>query len=291
MNDDRHTVRTVLARATARLQAAGVPDAAFDAAWLLAAVLQQERSALLRDSAQPVSAAAQAAFFALVARRQQREPLQYILGTQPFVGLEIAVGPAAMVPRPETELLVEEVLTRLQALPDAELLVADIGTGSGCIAVAVACLEPRAVVYAVDIAPPALALAEQNARRHGVRDRVHLYQGDLLAPLPARLQGRLAAVISNPPYVAAADVPHLMPEVRDYEPHTALTPGDDPLALYKRLARTAPAWLAGGGLLAVEVGAGQARAVAELWRRGGLADIVVRADYGGIERVVIGRWI
>lgn len=292
------------------LEAAGVVDAAREANWLLAERLGCSVGTLRARNESPLDAADWAAFAGWVERRANREPIQYILGTQEFLGLEFRVTPDVLIPRLDTEVLVEVAVAHLremgasagaapstgavtsaEAVPSAEpvpaatlLQVADIGTGSGAIAIGVAHLLPGAQVVAVDLSPAALAVARANAERLGVSDRVEFRQGDLLAPLG---EERFAAILSNPPYIPAADIPGLDPEVREFEPHLALTPGGDGLDLYRRLAAGAPALLQPGGLLAVEVGIGQAEAVAALFQAAGLTT-AVHPDTAGIDRVVCG---
>lgn len=281
------TVREALAAGAARLTHAGVENARSDAEWLLAGMLGVRRADLFREPGRQLATDAAAAYTQLVERRAGREPLQYVLGWEEFMGLRFTVNPAVLIPRPETELLVEAALAHLRAAPGEKVLAADIGTGSGAIAVAVAHREARCRVWAVDVSAEALVVAAENARANGVAQRVQFAQGDLLAPL-GHLQGRLQALLSNPPYVAARDMPGLQPEVRDYEPHIALTTGTpDDLLFYRRLAAGGPRLLAPGGMLAVEVGLGQAPAVASLLVGGGLTGARVLTDLAGVERVVV----
>lgn len=276
------TVRSALADAGQRLVAAGVADGAREADWLLAHVLDCSVGALRLQANGPLSREAAEAFSALVERRARREPIQYILGTEEFAGLTFRVTPAVLIPRYDTEVLVEQAVARLAGR--GPVRVADIGTGSGAIAVAVAHRLPEAHVVAVDLSAEALAVAQQNAAANGVAQRVTFRQGDLLHPLGGEV---FDAILSNPPYIDAAEVGTLMPEVRDWEPHLALSPGADGLALYRRLAAQGPVLLAPGGFLAVEVGAGQAPAVADLMRQVGL-EVATYPDTAGILRVVCG---
>lgn len=288
--DGPQTVGEALARARAQLAAAGVADAEREAAWLLAHVLGCRAGALVARRSEPLAPEASEEYAALVARRAAREPLQYILGTEEFMGLTFRVTPAVLIPRLDTAALVEQAVARLTggaAEARGVLRVADIGTGSGAIAVAVAHLLPHAQVVAVDLSPEALAVAAENARLNGVADRVRFRQGDLLAPL-AEEGGRFAAILSNPPYIREDEIAGLMPEVRDWEPRLALVAGDDGLAFYRRLAREAPAFLEPGGFLGVEVGIGQAPAVAALFREAGLKDVAVCRDTAGVDRAVFG---
>jgi len=278
------TIGAALAWAAQRLAQAGVADADREAAWLLAHRLACSVGTLRLRGRDPLPDADQAGFAALVARRAAREPIQYILGTEEFMGLTFRVGPAVLIPRADTAVLVEHAVARLAGR--GPVRVADIGTGSGAIAVAVAHLLPEATVVAVDVSAEALAVAAENARANGVADRVAFRRGDLLEPL--RGEGRFAAILSNPPYIGADELAGLMPEVRDWEPRLALSPGADGLAFYRRLVAGAPPFLEEGGLLGVEVGMGQAEPVAALFRRAGFADVRVHKDTAGIDRAVFG---
>ncbi len=220
----------------------------------------------------------------LVARRRRREPLEYIRGSAEFWSREFFVDGRVLIPRPETELLVERVLYALPTLPRGSLV--DVGTGSGVLAVTLAAETRDRPVFAVDISPDALDVAEKNARWHDVEDRITFLVGDLLEPLPAGLP--VAAVISNPPYVSQPDMAVLQPEVGAWEPSDALAAGSDGLALYRRLTPMARDVLLPGGLLAVEVGWSQAQAVADMLQRCGFEDTVTHNDLSGIARVVTG---
>lgn len=277
------TVKAALAEGARRLAEAGVDDAGQEAVWLLAHVLHTSAGSLRARSAEPLSTVDAAGFAVLVDRRAAREPLQYILGTEEFMGLEFAVTPAVLIPRLDTAVLVEAAVERLGHGGAAR--VADIGTGSGAIAVTVAIMLPEAAVVAVDISPEALAVARLNAERHGAAGRIDFRRGDLLAPLAGE---QFDAILSNPPYIDEAEWEGLMPEVVCWEPKGALTPGPDGLVIYRRLAAEGPRLLKPGGFLAVEVGYQQAAAVAELFAASGMGTTVLR-DTAGIERVVIGR--
>lgn len=282
------TYGTLVREGRALLSDAGIANAAQEARWLLERALDTTGLRLRLESGNPVSAEVRHRAWALVTRRAAGEPLQYLLGTQEFCGLEFEVEPAVLIPRPETELLVREMAERL-ARPvghDAPL-VADIGTGSGCIAVALADALPNATIYATDLSADALDVARRNVRRHGVAERVRLLEGDLLAPLAGLgLEGRLAAVLSNPPYVHSGDLPRLQREVQR-EPRLALDGGPDGLAFYRRLLREAGPFLLPGGTLMVEVGQGQAVSVCRLADESGdYASVKVRLDEAGIGRVV-----
>ena len=239
-------------------------------------------------------------FEALVRRREQREPAGYIIGHREFWNLDIEVRPGVLIPRPETELLVEEALARLSpegperggrpgpsaAAPAASLRIADVGTGSGCIAVAVARWLPLAEVVAIDASDEALAVARLNAARHEVSARVRFLRADLLAGVA----GPFDAVVSNPPYVPAPDIAGLQPEVRDHEPLQALGGGIDGLDVIRRLVPGAAAVLRPGGWLLFEFGFGQAGGVRAIIAAETALELVdVRPDLAGIPRVAVAR--
>lgn len=275
--------------AATTLRAAGVRDAEWDAELLLRHVLGWSRAELLARGQEPLAAEAAARLAALVARRAAREPLQHLTGVQAFWRHEFAVSPAVLIPRPETELLVEHTLRLVP--PDAVATVVDVGTGSGCIALSIAAERARARVIGIDCSTAALDVARLNARRLVLETRVEWRAGDLLAPV-ADLADQLDLVVSNPPYV---DPTHpLEPEVRDHEPALALFPpaASGPghvLAVYRRLWPQAAAALRPGGWALVEVGAGQAGDVAALAAEAGLDQIATFADLQGIPRVVQAR--
>lgn len=294
---DRHegappSIGGALSWAVGVLETAGVADAEREAQWLLAERLGCSVGRLRAQREAPVAPEDWVLFVGWVERRAKREPIQYILGTQEFLGLEFRVTPEVLIPRLDTEVLVEAAVAHLRSMvgpsggAEPFLRVADIGTGSGAIAIGVAHLLPATRVVAVDLSGAALAVAQSNAERLGLADRVEFRQGDLLAPLAGE---RFAAILSNPPYIPVADLDGLEPEVREFEPHLALTPGSDGLEFYRRLAQGAPGLLEPGGLLGVEVGIGQAEAVAGLFRAAGLA-VSVHLDTAGIQRVVCGVW-
>jgi release factor glutamine methyltransferase len=280
------SLAALLRYGSAILREAGIENARHEAVWILEAALRTPRLRLWLDGQEPVGLDGWGRATSFLRRRAAREPLQYILGTQEFRGLAIEVYPQIFIPRLETELLVEEVIRHCAAVPSP--LVADIGTGSGCIAVALAKDLTAATIYASDRSPEAVEVARRNALRHHVLDRITILKGDLLKPLrPLNLHGRMTAVVSNPPYIADADFRELQPEVRDYEPRLALAGGTDGLAIHRRLLQEAAEFLSPGGLLALEVGLGQAQPV----RRLALAlnlyrNVRILADAAGIARVV-----
>ncbi|HEX9202130.1 MAG TPA: peptide chain release factor N(5)-glutamine methyltransferase [Acidobacteriaceae bacterium] len=261
-------MREALARATAQLSAS--PDlrdaASRDALLLLLHTLGISRATLLADPDRTLTPRQQAAYDSLILRRLTHEPIQYITGEQEFYGLALCVTPAVLIPRPETEHLVEAVLSEIkQAELDstAPLHILDIGTGSGAIAVALAHHLPEAHVTATDISPAALEVAASNAARHSLSARIHFRESDLLESLPPG-DSTFDAIVSNPPYVSTADRNTLHPQVREHEPASALFAGADGLGIYRRLIPQALGALKPNGLLALEIGHGQREAIALL---------------------------
>jgi len=275
-------------RARTVLKAAGIANPAREADWLLAHALGLPSHALLLEGERTVSARQAERSWALIRRRASREPLQYLLGTQEFRGLDMAVTPDVLIPRPETELLVEEILRIIADIRSPRL--ADVGTGSGCLAVAVVRERPDATVYALDISAPALAVARANAIRHGTFDRIRFVQADLLGAFSVRARECFDVIVSNPPYIPVDELEGLQPEVARYEPRVALAAGSDGLTYHRRLLKEAPMLLKPGGCLIMELGAGQADSVMSLTRSNGAYDSVVcRKDAAGIERVLVAR--
>ena len=258
----------------------GVDNARLEAEWLLCEALALDRIGLYLNFDKPLQDNELAAYRTMVARRAKREPLQYILGSQEFYGLEFVVTPAVLIPRHDTELLVEEALKR--AVPAGRIL--DIGAGSGCIAVALAAKLPAAEIYGVEQSAVALAVAAENAQRNGVR--LHLLAGSLFEPVSGEM---FDLIVSNPPYIPSGDLPGLEPEVRDYEPLAALDGGVDGLDFYRLIIPAAVDQLSPGGWLLVEVGIDQAIAVRELFASSGFSAIFAAKDPGGVDRVVGGK--
>jgi len=280
------TVGQALRDAGRRLELAGIQSASWDAELLLRHVLDWDRASLITAADQPLTPEQAARFEALVALRERRRPLQHLTGTQAFWRHEYLVTRDVLIPRPSTEHLVEAALELMRPL--AMPLVADIGTGSGCIALSLAAERPDARVHAVDISPAALAVARENARRLGLVERVQFHEGDLLAPLEA-WHGQIDLVASNPPYVDPAEAEALEPEVVEHEPHAALFACGGQYGAYQALAPAAAAALRPGGFLLLEVGRGMHARVSELCRASGLVVLEVRPDLMGIARLVLAR--
>jgi release factor glutamine methyltransferase len=281
------TIQEALDGGAAALAVAGVPDADLDAELLLRHVLRLDRAALFAAGPAPIPADVEARFRALTEARAGRRPLRHLTGTQHFWRHEFRVGPDVLIPRPETELVVEAGLQALEGT--RQPAAADIGTGSGCIALSLAAERGDATVEAVDASAAALSVAGENARALGLLDRVRFHLGDLLEPLAA-LHGRLDLVASNPPYVDASEWPGLAPEVRDNEPRLALVPPDgDRYGVYRRLAPQAARALRPGGTLVLEIGRGMDREVGEIAAAAGLRVDRVLRDLQQIDRVVVCR--
>jgi release factor glutamine methyltransferase len=278
---ERWTVLKILKWTADYFTGKEIASARLEAELLLAATLDLDRVGLYVNFERPLDASELAAFRAQVQRRAKGEPVQYILGETEFWSLPFTVNPAVLVPRADTEVLVEEALARVNSADG----ILDVGTGSGAIAVALAHEKKDVQITALDCSEAALQVARGNAERNGVAERVNCIAGDL-ADLPS---GPFAMVVSNPPYIPTADCEQLMPEVRDHEPRMALDGGEDGLTAYRQLASQTGKILIPGGWLLVEIGIGQAEDVVALFKASGLAEIQCRDDYAGISRVVAGR--
>jgi release factor glutamine methyltransferase len=259
----------------------GVENPRLNAEHLLAHALGLKRMELYLQFDRPLAESERAPLRDLVKRRGTREPLQHVLGTAEFHGRTFACDKRALVPRPETEQLVELALEIAKDKPAATIL--DIGTGSGVIALTIALELPSATLHATDLSPDALALAAENAARHALTDRIVFHQADLLPPDGTRFD----LIIANLPYIPAEEIASLSPEVR-HDPASALDGGPDGLALVRRLIETAPDRLAPGGALLLEIGLGQADAVNTLLSARKFRDISVRPDYQNIPRFAVG---
>ena len=319
MNDKIWTIGRILKWTEQYFKDKGIESPRLDAEVLLAHVLEKQRIYLYVHFDEPLQPAELAAYREMIKQRVLRVPVAQILGEKEFMGLTFKVTADTLVPRPDTEILVQAAVERLKAMKgeksatgvladesaaeepaegqpvggaDAEqevaepLHIADIGTGSGAICLSVLRYLAGTVADTVDISPEARAVAEENAASLGLADRVTFHTGDLLQPLRGMT---FAAILSNPPYIPEADIAGLAPEVRLKEPHTALSGGRDGLDFYRRLAKEAPAMLVPGGFMAFEVGIHQAEPVAALAKANPLiARTEILPDYAGIDRVVVG---
>jgi release factor glutamine methyltransferase len=280
------TVGEALRQAAGRLRAAGVDSPEHDAELLLRHALGWDRARLIAHATSVLSPDSRAAYEPLVADRARRRPLQHLTGTQWFWKHEFLVTHDVLIPRPETELLVEAGLGLLAGIERPR--VVDVGTGSGCVALSLAFERPDASIDATEISEPALAIARQNAGRIGPRGPVTFHLGDLLEPVRS-LAGSVDLVLSNPPYVGADELPALAPEVRDHDPRVALVPPGDRLDIYRRLVPAALEVLRPGRRLAMEIGCGMASDVADVVHSAGLQLDRLLPDGAGIARVVIAR--
>lgn len=256
------------------------------AEWLLSSATGLSRVELYAYHDRPLSRDERACYRALVARRAEGMPLQYVTGEMPFRHLVVHVEPGVFIPRPETEVLVDVVLEHLADVP--EPVIIDLCTGSGCVAVSVASEHPGARVWAVDMSEQAVATTLRNAGNANVAERVQSLHGDLFDPLPQELIGTVDFIVSNPPYIPSADLPDLPAEVLGFEPHLALDGGADGLDTFRRIVSEADRWLAPHGGLAIELDSGRvAAAASEL--QGGYEGVTVRRDLAGRERIVYAR--
>lgn len=277
------TIRQLLHDARGRLAAAGVASPDVDAALLVRHVLNLSRTQLILRRGDPVAAAVAAELDALVRRREQREPLQLLLGSVGFRHLTLDVAPGVFIPRPETEVLAGEAVARVPAGG----VVVEPCTGTGAVACAVSLESAADVVVATDISPAAVELARRNASRTGARITVE--QGDLLGPVPVELRGCVDVLVANPPYLATADLQGRDPEVVEWDPPAALVAGPSGHEVTDRLLGLAPLWLRPRGWVLLEVDTARASAVAQRAAAAGLSEVAVVADLTGSDRIVVGR--
>lgn len=283
----QNTVGGVLKRAQETLSAAGVPEPEADAQVLVAYVLGVDRLNLFLDMDRFLTSTEEKTLTGLIRERTKRKPLQHILGEQEFWSLSFKVTPEVLIPRPETEILVEAVLNTVkkQGIPEG-LTMLDLCTGSGILAIVLAGELPDTDIYAVDISKGALSVARENARRHNVLDSITFLQGDLFAPLASH-EVSFDLIVSNPPYISGEMFPGLLPEVRDYEPRLALDGGPDGLDVIRKIIIQSVAHLKIGGRLFLEIGDGQGREVLrEFERRKAFENVSIIRDYCGIDRVI-----
>jgi release factor glutamine methyltransferase len=276
------TIGDALARATARLAEAGVESARLESELLLARACDDcARALLYAELDRDMTDEQLDAFEANVARRERREPLAYILGEWGFRRLTLRTDRRALIPRPETEIVVERALEHVRGVDEPEVL--DVGTGTGAIALAIADELPSARVTAMDVSEDALSLARENLELTGINGRVRLVEHDLTSGLGA---GDFDLVVSNPPYVEPEELPTLQPEVRDWEPHVALVAS----GATEKLAQAATEALRPGGWLVLEVAAGAGERVERLFSDLGFEDVAITPDLAGRDRVAEGRW-
>ena len=289
MADAVWTIARLLTWTTDFFREHDIENPRLDAEVLLSAVLGKDRMYLYVHFDEPLEPAELAQFRVSVKERAARMPLAYVLGRREFMGLDFRVTRDTLIPRPDTEVLVQCAVDFLRARAENgadDLRIADVGTGTGAIALSVLHYTEETCADAVDISPAAAAVARENAETLGLMERIEIQVGDLLTPLAGRSYDM---ILSNPPYIPSTDIAGLMPEVRSYEPHLALDGGTDGLDIYRRLTAEAPALLKAGGAIAVEVGIGEAHDVAALMEaHPRIVQTETLTDLGGIERVVMG---
>lgn len=289
MADAVWTIARLLTWTTDFFREHDIENPRLDAEVLLSAVLGKDRMYLYVHFDEPLEPAELAQFRVSVKERAARMPLAYVLGRREFMGLDFRVTRDTLIPRPDTEVLVQCAVDFLRARAENgadDLRIADVGTGTGAIALSALHYMEGTCADAVDISPAAAAVARENAEALGLLERIEIQVGDLLTPLAGRSYDM---ILSNPPYIPSADIAGLMPEVRSYEPHLALDGGTDGLDIYRRLTAEAPALLKAGGGIAVEVGIGEAHDVAALMEaHPRIVRTEMLKDLGGIERVVMG---
>jgi release factor glutamine methyltransferase len=277
------TIEAVLRWATEDFRARGLEKPLLDAQVLLAHALMTSRTQLVIDAKKPLAPEELARFRDMVKRRRAHEPVAYVLGEREFYGRSFRVDRRVLVPRPDTETLVDVALARTEAC-SMSMRALDLCTGSGCVTLAKQ--RPTARVHATDVSPDALAVAAENAQRLGAYN-LSLSRGDLFDAIPSGL-APFDVVTANPPYIATAEIASLARDIKEHEPRLALDGGDDGLSLVRRIVAGAPEVLAPGGVLAVEVGAGEAHAAARMFEERGFGHVTITRDYGRIERVVDG---
>ncbi len=279
------TIEAVLRWATEDFRARGLDKPLLDAQVLLAHALGASRTQLIIDAKKPLAPEELARFRDMVKRRRAHEPVAYVLGAREFYGRSFRVDKRVLVPRPDTETLVDGALARTEAC-SMSMRALDLCTGSGCVAITLAKQRPTARVHATDVSADALAVAADNAQRLGAYN-LSFSRGDLFDAVPSGLPP-FDVVTANPPYIATAEIATLSRDIHEHEPRLALDGGADGLSLVRRVVAGAPDVLAPGGVLAVEVGAGEAPAVARLFEERGFLRVTITRDYGRIERVVDG---
>jgi release factor glutamine methyltransferase len=285
MTSEVWTIGRVLGWATDDFKKRSNSSPRLDAELLLTHVLGVDRVKLVIESERRLNDAELARYRALIQRRRRGEPIAYILGRREFYGLPFAVDRRALVPRPDTETLVEVALERTRARSMYGRAL-DLCTGSGCVAVAFSRARPTWRITASDVSPEAAGLARENVLRHGVAFSLRVVEGNLFAPLHGE---RYELITANPPYVPSAELAELAPDIRDFEPRLALDGGNDGLDVVRAVVAGAGSHLEPSGILAVEIGHDQAARVSELFERASFREISVRRDYGGRDRVVSGR--
>jgi len=284
------TVLEIIKRSTDFLARKGVDSPRLQTELLLAHLLGLPRMKLYLNFERVITPSEVEKFRELIQRRSQREPLQYVVGSTSFCGLEIALNQHVLIPRPETELLAEHgwrYLSQLSTTNSQLSTALDFGAGSGCVAIALAVKSLGTQVYALEICSNATAVARQNTERHGVTERIQFFEGDGFAVLPAGLAFDL--IISNPPYIPTAEIATLQPEIRDYEPRRALDGGEDGLRYFRCLAAEASPFLKPSGSLMLEFGDGQAEAIRDIFQHEKWIVDAIHGDYTRRPRILIAK--
>jgi release factor glutamine methyltransferase len=276
------TIGSLVKWAAEDFRARGIESPRLDAELIVAHALGIDRTRVIIDGNRPLEPGELARLRELVKRRRGREPIAYLRGEREFYGLRFAVDRRVLVPRPDTEVLVDTALARTQHV-SLSMRMLDLCTGSGCVAIAAARQRPTSKVVATDISQDALAVARMNAARLGAYN-VAFVKSDLFA----EVRGTFDVITANPPYIPSAEIETLMPDVRDFEPRAALDGGPDGLDFVRRIVEQAPAFLAPGGVLAMEIGAGEAQETVRLFEARRFTGVRTDRDYGRIERVVSG---
>ncbi len=292
MFPDKYTVSSLIQWASKMLHIHGIDSPRLDAEVILSYLLGCNRINLYVDPEKPVENIPAIRYQKAIQRRAQRVPLQYITNHAEFMSLDFYVDERVLIPRPETELVVEAVMKRAQTLPkESEIVIVDIGVGSGNIAIVLAKRIDNIRIFAVDISPDALAVARINAQRHEVPDKITFLCGDIFQPLEGlEIESKVNFIVSNPPYIACTEFNTLQKEVKDYEPYTALVSGRDSLRIFKRIISQANRWLRSGGFIVFEVGERQAQQVAHLLKDTGcFKKPEFIKDYQHIDRIVVAQ--
>ena len=285
MNRKNKTIAEALREGKLRLKAAGKEAYAFEAELLLEKAAGLNRTALFLRGEEVLSEEVLTVYEGYLSEREQGRPTQYILGEWEFMGLPFCVGEGVLIPRGDTEVLVETILEKQQAEKFESIL--DIGTGSGCIPISLGHYGKFEKIMAVDISPKALGYATKNAVKNNIN--IDFYESDLFTNLPAEWKGKLDAIVSNPPYIPKKDIAELMTEVKDFEPMNALDGGEDGLDFYRAIVEQAKEWLVDGGWLFFEIGYDQGEDLRKLLQEFGYTAIEIRQDLAGLDRVALGR--
>jgi len=278
----------LLQEGTTKLQDGGIAEPRLNAEWLLSNLLRKRRAELYIDELEkPTNSEVVTKFRALIERRLQQEPLQYLTGETEFMSLPFKVTPAVLIPRPDTEILVEHTLQAIP--PEKAIKILDIGTGCGNIAISLAHYRPQVAIVAVDVAPEAIRLAKENAKINKVEKQIRFLVADVLSEnFVAQFDSKFDFVVSNPPYISEKEFSALPIEVRQFEPAIALQGGDDGLTFHRRIAMVTSELLTSGGQLFLEVGYNQSQMVQRILKKSGFCSIKTFQDLAGIERVVTG---